>query len=219
MTSSLTTQLTHHAILFVHPERKILASKFWKELTSLSHAHIYHDSTVLDIDTVRTLISWVNSPYQGERTALLSFHTITVPAQNALLKIIEEPREGVRFILITSNKEAILPTLYSRLQDKTEIHSTHNKTEALLFLHTEHSKRMKLPEVQAILARVDESGRKDREYAKSFILSVAEELKSYSQNNKQILSTIEMASFVADPSASIKSVLEYLSLLLPEIKV
>lgn len=37
-------------------------------------------------------------------------------AQNALLKILEEPPSGVEFLLFTPNKNALLPTIRSRMQ-------------------------------------------------------------------------------------------------------
>lgn len=39
-----------------------------------------------------------------------------IPAQNALLKTVEEPPEGTVIIVTTSNKNSILPTIISRLQ-------------------------------------------------------------------------------------------------------
>jgi DNA polymerase-3 subunit delta' len=43
---------------------------------------------------------------------------LTVPAQNALLKILEEPPEGCQIILETDNLNALLPTVLSRCQIK-----------------------------------------------------------------------------------------------------
>jgi DNA polymerase-3 subunit delta' len=41
-------------------------------------------------------------------------HTMNIPSQNAILKILEEPPLGTLFILITSNKGNLLPTILSR---------------------------------------------------------------------------------------------------------
>ncbi|MDD5212225.1 MAG: DNA polymerase III subunit delta', partial [Sulfuricurvum sp.] len=41
--------------------------------------------------------------------------SFTVPAQNALLKILEEPPLNIAFILLTLNKSTFLPTVRSRL--------------------------------------------------------------------------------------------------------
>ena len=87
---SLLTDLTHHAVLFVHPERKMFAYDLWKELHALSIAHVFYNQTVLDIKTARDIIVWASTPYNEEKIALITFHSISLPAQNALLKIIEE---------------------------------------------------------------------------------------------------------------------------------
>jgi DNA polymerase III delta prime subunit len=153
----------------------------------------------------------------------LSFHTITIPAQNALLKIIEEPRIGVRFILVTTNTETILPTLYSRLQEQTmSSKPDYENIEAKLFLQTPYEKRMKLPYIIELLGREDEEKRKDREAVRIFIISLAAALTVYMPNiqdyPKHTLTILESASYAGDPSSSSKSLLEYLSLVLPQTK-
>jgi DNA polymerase III delta prime subunit len=216
---SVISSLTHHATLFVHPERKAFAEELWSELKTQSPAHVLYDQTVLDIETVRGLISWANAPYDGKKIALLSFHTIGLPAQNALLKIVEEPFPTVSFIFVTTNKEAIIPTLYSRLQHR-EISSTSSSLDnANLFLRTTSSERMKLPFIIQLLEARDEEDRKERENLRNFILTLTTVLTQYGEHASKALNTLEMASFAGDPSSSAKAILEYLSLLLPETKV
>ncbi len=215
----LLTSLTHHATLFVNEDRKNFAETLWKELEHDSLAHIFHDHSVLDIDTARALTSWANTPYEGEKVALLSFHTITLPAQNALLKILEEPRAGVRFILVTSNQESLIPTLYSRLQHKVNEDSEVKNDKARQFLSASSSERMKLPFVTSLLSAKDEEGRKEREGIRTFILSLVDVLTKSNSESKYILATIETASYAGDSSSSGKALLEYLALLLPQTKV
>lgn len=216
---NITDSIFHHATLFTQEDRKLFTEKVWEELSLKSIAHTLHDQTVLDIDTARKLITWANTPYEGEKTALVSFHTITIPAQNALLKIVEEPRSGVRFIFITTNKDAIIPTLYSRLQEQ-HLEKTLEKvdTSTALFLTTVHSERMKLRQITEILSQVDEEGRKDREVVRTFIMSLIPLLTKNNISPKYITETFEVASYASDPSSSSKALLEYLSLLLPQIK-
>ena len=45
--------------------------------------------------------------------------TFRVEAQNALLKILEEPPKNIVFILLVSSKNSLLPTIYSRLPYKS----------------------------------------------------------------------------------------------------
>lgn len=49
------------------------------------------------------------------KTIILAADKFNIEAQNALLKVLEEPPNNVKFILITKYKSAILPTILSRL--------------------------------------------------------------------------------------------------------
>lgn len=204
----------HHAVLLIRKERQALSSLLWDELLKLSLAHSHFEQTVLDIDTVREIISWANSPYHEVRTALISFHTATLPAQNAMLKVLEEP-QGVRFIIVTSNKEHLLDTLLSRVvaigEENAEIPDS-----VFTFLRAKPSARMKLKEMAELTSREDEMGRKDREAIRLFILQIVSALSLEKQvPHSYIIESLRMASYAGDPSTSGKTILEYLSLLLP----
>jgi hypothetical protein len=210
----------HHAVLVVTGEREKTALNLFEELRALSPAHRFFNQTVLDIETSRTIISWANTPYNEEKIGLISFHTSGIPAQNAMLKILEEPREGVRFILVTSNKETLLPTVLSRLQPvEMDDASKKDLDEAQLFLATKPTSRIKLPFVVELLSREDEEGRKDRESVRRFILEIGDALRNSSHKDAHpFFEIFEMASYASDPSASGKAILEYLSLSLPQLK-
>ncbi len=49
---------------------------------------------------------------------ILAADSFRIEAQNSLLKILEEPPENIIFIIISSSKNSILPTILSRLQVK-----------------------------------------------------------------------------------------------------
>ena len=49
------------------------------------------------------------------KTIILAADKFNIEAQNALLKVLEEPPNNVKFILVTKYKSAILPTILSRL--------------------------------------------------------------------------------------------------------
>lgn len=211
--------LSHHATLLVHEDRKTSSEKFWVTLQALSPAHTFFDNTVLDIDTARSIQSWANTPYNEKKIGLISFHTITVPAQNALLKIVEEPPLQVQFIFITSNKENLLPTLLSRLNYiRHESEDNSRSDVAKVFLKTPPQMRIKLPIILELLAKVDEEDRKDRESVRHFILELAQTLRDKKAPSHYVTETLEIASYAGLPSSSTKALVEYLSLLLPEIK-
>ncbi len=209
----------HHAVLLVQNNRIEAGEKLWKELSEQSIANRFFNQTVLDIDTARSIISWANTPYNDEKVALISFHTAGLAAQNAMLKILEEPREKVRFILLTSNKSNLIDTVLSRVS-YIEDRSEKNKSNINVgeFLQTAHSVRMKLPFIVEMLAKIDEEGRKDRESVREFILSLTDEMSVLKLEPQYITETFEIASYASDPSASGKALVEYLALLLPKVK-
>lgn len=205
----------HHAVLLVHKDRQTIDASLWSELVSDSVSHKHFDQTVLDIDTARAIITWAQSPYNEKRTALISFHIATHQAQNAMLKMLEEPKENVSFIIVTSNKESLLDTVLSRV---VVIHEEekHIPDAVYTFLQTKPTLRMKLPEISALIAQEDEMGRKDREAMRTFILHIVSVLGREKQiPHKYIKETLHMASYAGDTSTSGKTILEYLSLLLP----
>lgn len=57
-------------------------------------------------------------PYKGQNKAVIipQAHTLTTEAQNALLKVLEEPPLHTVIILTTEKKDALLPTIQSRCQ-------------------------------------------------------------------------------------------------------
>lgn len=214
----------HHAILVTTANRVETSTDLWNELKKLSPAHKYFNQTVLDIETARQIISWAKSSYNDERVAIISFHTVGIPAQNALLKILEEPPQNTRFILITSNKSHLIDTVLSRVQLHEEKEYSKTYKDAKLFLATTPGMRMKLPYIMELLEKKDEEDRKDREAIREFILSLVTILREkktkkgdgQSRHNHHITEILSAASFAADPSASGKALIEYLSLLLPQ---
>jgi DNA polymerase-3 subunit delta' len=76
-------------------------------------------SSSFGVDDVRNIINEVNKkPYEGNRKVLILYKCdkLTVQAQNALLKTIEEPPKGVYLILLSDSLEMILDTIQSRCQ-------------------------------------------------------------------------------------------------------
>ena len=86
---------------------------------SVDIVRYYPSSNSFGVDDVRNIISEANKkPYEGNRKALILYKCdkLTVQAQNALLKTIEEPPKGVYLILLSDSLEVILDTIKSRCQ-------------------------------------------------------------------------------------------------------
>lgn len=70
----------------------------------------------IKIDDVRALHDFVYHTGDTRFIVLDHSETMTVAAANALLKMLEEPKDGVFFILISDNPVELLPTITSRVQ-------------------------------------------------------------------------------------------------------
>ncbi len=76
-------------------------------------------SNSFGVDEVREIIEEVNKkPYENNRKVIILYECdkMTAQAQNALLKTVEEPPEGVYLILLSDSLETILDTIQSRCQ-------------------------------------------------------------------------------------------------------
>lgn len=73
----------------------------------------------IGVDEVRSIIEEVSKrPYEGDKKVIIVYDSnrMTVQAQNAFLKTIEEPPKGVYIFLLADSGEAILDTIKSRCQ-------------------------------------------------------------------------------------------------------
>ncbi|MDR1785799.1 MAG: DNA polymerase III [Spirochaetaceae bacterium] len=74
--------------------------------------------TALPVSHVRAISSWARITTGGKKKTVIieGAEKIQEGARNALLKILEEPPEGVQFILTTANRQALMPTILSRVR-------------------------------------------------------------------------------------------------------
>lgn len=71
------------------------------------------------VDDIRDIVDEINKkPFEGDKKVIIIYdgNKLTVQAQNALLKTIEEPPMGVYIILLCESLELILDTIKSRCQ-------------------------------------------------------------------------------------------------------
>jgi hypothetical protein len=72
------------------------------------------DYTVDDIEIIFERTRFSLDPDQHFFIILENAHTLTTTTANRLLKVVEEPPAGYHFIFLTTNREAMLPTILSR---------------------------------------------------------------------------------------------------------
>ncbi len=113
------------------------------------------NKSTIGVNSIRTLIEEINKkPYEGDKKVIIIYNAdkMTVQAQNAFLKTIEEPPKNVTIFLLCENLEVILDTIKSRCQ----IHKlkTLNVDEMEEFLKINYPD-LPLEEIRVIIAFSD----------------------------------------------------------------
>lgn len=76
------------------------------------------DKSTISIETIRPLYRTTKAKQTAHQVIIIDHaECMGTEAQNAFLKLLEEPRAGVTFILTAPNDDALLPTITSRTQD------------------------------------------------------------------------------------------------------
>jgi len=97
----------------------IIGKKAIKDYVDIIERRITKGKQSIGISEVLTVIDEINKkPYEGNRKVIIVHDTdrMTVDAQNAFLKTIEEPPSGVFIMLLCKSQEGILDTIKSRCQ-------------------------------------------------------------------------------------------------------
>lgn len=144
---------------------------------------------------------------------VLSLNSMTREAQNALLKLFEEPTDGAHFFVLMSIVEALLPTLRSRVQIIRRKGSEPDLQFALQFLKSSPAERL------ALIADMIES--KDKAQAIEFVSGLEAALYAGVKFNAGFVPIAafeeirDVRSYLGDRSSSVKILLEHLSVVLP----
>lgn len=89
--------------------------------------HRIYFETNFKIDHARAVIDECYISSNTIKCVVIAGDSFNIQAQNALLKILEEPPSNIKFILITKSKNAILPTILSRMIVFNKKYSTQRK--------------------------------------------------------------------------------------------
>jgi DNA polymerase III subunit delta' len=135
---------------------KLLGKAVDREYADLVEFKVQKNKQSIGIKyVVEEIIDEINKkPYEGDKKVIIIYeaHRMTIDAQNAFLKTIEEPPKGVFIILLCEKLESILETIRSRCQ----IHKLQrlNHKELQEFLNIKY-KQLGLDEVKAITSLSD----------------------------------------------------------------
>lgn len=206
--SDLYIENLHHA--YVCSDNGIEAINDWWNALQPSPAKIFTYHT-LGIDDAKELKQM--SGYTTDSACIIiSAAAITREAQNALLKLFEEPVAGMHFFLVVPSFDILIPTLVSRVQKistETESEPTFNAEKFL-----KDSPESRLTMIEKLLKKADEGDEAKSAITRTITDSIEEALVNNPKlrNNKtlEILQTIRKYQNLQ--GASHKILLEYIAL-------
>ncbi len=137
-------------------------------------------------------------------------------AQNSLLKVLEEPAEGVHFFIITQETEILLPTLKSRLillkSENSEVDKNLVK-EVQDFLNNSKEDRMTFIDKTVKSFSKEETGIPMKNYFSKFLNQLEVEIRSKGEVGKYDLAVLwRVKDYIHDQGSSVKNLLETLAL-------
>jgi DNA polymerase III delta prime subunit len=213
----------HHAYLMPYSEAshdtvvRFIEKKLGFKTVGNPDVHVFN-YTLFGIDDGRMIQSLESNRAvtQGKKIFVLSCDSMTREAQNALLKVFEEPTEGTHFFVFVKAIHDILPTLLSRMQLITPEKTEGDTAFAEAFLKKTPAKRLEL------LKDIFETKDKTKAVALLNMLetTLREEisLEKASVPDLQLFTEIATArSYLNDRGASLKMLLEHLSMIIPRV--
>jgi hypothetical protein len=174
----------------------------------------------MGIDAARALAeSQTRKAFRGgEKIFILAFDFITSEAQNALLKVFEEPTARTHFFVVTPLGDTLLPTLRSRLAPLALTKDQRPKTKdgnfASGFLKGDMKTRLRI--VEPIVEE------KDKASALALLDDLERELhdttdmaESGGEARFALGELIKMRGYLRGRAPSVKMILEYVALVTP----
>lgn len=184
---------------------------------------LYQKFGAMSIDEARKLKEFQqNKSFSGgKKIFVIEADSINVPAQNSFLKIFEEPAENTHFFLLGNCVKNLISTLESRmLKIKVEsVSPDGHRDGASEFLRSSLPKRL-------LIAKKLADDIKDEKKTKADAVAFVNEIERllYERNQKtgappdKFFEQLELCrSYLSDPSASTKMLLEYTALIIPHV--
>lgn len=142
----------------------------------------------------------------GKKIFVIELHFITQEAQNALLKVFEEPTPHTHFFIIAPSRELFLPTLRSRVQI-----ISHQEKEGRKDSFVSDFIKAPLPERLKMLEEMIEE--KDKVKAIAFVDGVIKQAHKNKMDSKVLEELLKVRSYLNDRSPSVKLLLEHTAFL------
>jgi DNA polymerase III delta prime subunit len=218
--------LLHHAYCIVGNTDDVvkeLETFFKKELDFVIAGNPdfwYGEYDVMSIDDGRKIKELhQNKPTAGNKKIfVVSANFITEQAQNAMLKIFEEPAGDTHFFLVIPSANNLLPTLKSRMILVHHYGTDNTLINAKAFLQSSASAR--LEEIKKLMKSISDEEESKIEVVK-FINALEVELKKQIDLGKAgsrtdiFLEIEKVRQYASEQSPSLKMILEHIALMVP----
>ena len=168
--------------------------------------------------------SWQNLSPEGERKVHVIYTDfITNEAQNALLKLLEEPTPRTHIIFATPQPDMLLPTLLSRVHVVHAKNNASTKQKVGVFENTSIDAFIAMTRAEriALISKIieksdsDEASAEVREKAISFIEAIEQLLaQDLLKNHSKIEQLLALKKYLYFSGASVKMILETIALTL-----
>jgi hypothetical protein len=214
--------LDHHAY-FIHSFTDVVThlKEYLKSKFQISHTQnpdfYYEKFESFGIDESRALKDKHSSKGYvdgGKRIFIIETSGMTHEAQNALLKIFEEPHVDSHFFLIMPSVEILLPTLKSRLQIGPQSEGKFDPIsikEVEMFLKL--SKKDKVAFVDKLAKSIsDEEMTKSDAQKFLAVLEIVLYERGVKENADALKAILKSRDYLNDRSASVKQLLEYVAM-------
>jgi DNA polymerase III delta prime subunit len=225
----------HHAYLIEGAREKILPEVFEfleglgiKTLGNPDFYNIQLDS--LKIDDARNLKAYVaDKSFSSEkRFFIISVNHFLLEAQNTLLKMFEEPTDNTHFFLIVSDVNSLLPTLISRfylISTKQNLATEIKEAEKFIKLslgdRINFLKELLVTEEEEIeeTALIDSTRAKALKFLNALEFTLHSKLLKNSASLNTFSQIFKVRQFLRMPGSSVKTLMESVALVIPELKV
>lgn len=200
--------MTHHAYVY---EGSLGA---FEELKASLSPYLAQKFDRFGVDDARELIARAALKPVGQAVFLVAFSSTTSEAQQALLKLLEEPQSGVSFVFLVPYG-TLLPTVRSRMMawEKTDEYTQTSSRPALSFLRAAQKERSDM--IAALLK--DEEGLRER--VRDLLDALEQELSKDMKDvsvREGLQDIAKVRDYLRDRSPSLKMLLEHLALSLPK---
>lgn len=224
--------MAHAYVVEGDREAGIVAARLHAD-TALGLVGLPHPDVVVfeyglfSVDDARAVAQFASSsPVQADaKMVVVAATRIFHEAQNALLKLFEEPPVGVTMVLVVPSLGQLLPTLQSRVQVLASSGSLDSPAQAFVSLDT--SAREKY--ISKLIDRTKSDKDEDKQAARGELLTLVEDLIRIANARRASGSPEEQKELVAflqdldtflpilhERSAPLKLIFEHISLVLPK---